>query len=141
MKAQPYISHICRLKKRFLFKLRLSLLQFFQVKMPRARSSNNLVTLFYKVKKLESAVSFLQEHGVLHKSVNCTKCLREVDDIDQETGTGHFFFRCRSCNKKVSVRDNTLLSQGNIGIRTFILLTYLFIMLQGLSVAQKVHEV
>jgi len=108
--------------------------------MPRARSSNNLVTLFYKVKKLESAVSFLQEHGVLHKSVNCTKCLREVDDIDQETGTGHFFFRCRSCNKKVSVRDNTLLSQGNIGIRTFILLTYLFIMLQGLSVAQKVHE-
>ena len=109
--------------------------------MPRARSSNNLVTLFYKVKKLESAVSFLQEHGVLHKSVNCTKCLREVDDIDQETGTGHFFFRCHSCNKKVSVRDNTLLSQGNIGIRTFILLTYLFIMLQGLSVAQKVHEV
>ena len=123
------------------FLLRFSLLLFFQVKMPRARSSDNLVTLFYKVKKLESAVSFLQEHGVLHKSVKCTKCLREVVHFNQEKGTGHFFFRCRSCNTKVSVRDNTLLSQGNIGIRTFILLTYLFIMLQGLSIAQKVHEV
>ena len=110
--------------------------------MPRARSSNNnLVSLYYKVKKLESAVSFLQEHGVLHKSVKCTKCLREVVDIDQETGTGYFFFQCRSCKTKVSVRDNTLLSLVNIGIRTFILLAYLFIDLQGLSIAQKVHEV
>ena len=109
--------------------------------MPRVRPSYNLVTLFYKVKKLESAVSFLQDYGVLHKSAQCTKCHQEVVDIHQETGTGYFSFRCNRCETKVSVRDNTHLAVANIGIRTFILLTYLFIMLQGLTIAQKVHEV
>ena len=101
--------------------------------MPRVRPSYNLVTLFYKVKKLESAVSFLQDYGVLHKSAKCSKCHQEVVDIHQETGTGYFSFRCSRCETKVSVRDNTHLAVANIGIRTFILLTYLFVMLQGLT--------
>ena len=40
-----------------------------------------------------------------------------------------------------SIRDGTLLSRANIGIRTFILLAYTFIMFQGLTIAQRIHEV
>ena len=116
-------------------------IKLFQIKMPRVRPSYNLVTLFYKVKKLESAVSFLQDYGILQKSAKCSKCHQEVVDIHQGTGTGYFCFRCNRCETKVSIRDNTLLALANIGIRTFILLTYLFVMLQGLTIAQKVHEV
>ena len=116
-------------------------LYVFQIVMPKSRSSFNFYTLCRKVLNLESSVSFLQEYGVLHKKVKCPKCENELSYIHRDKGTSYCYFRCSSCKSKVSIRDNTMLSHAKIGIRSFILLAYLFIMSQGLTIAQKIHEV
>ena len=109
--------------------------------MPKARSSYNLVSLCNKVKASESAVAFLKQHCILNNKANCSKCLQEVDEMVCKPGTSYWYFLCSSCKTKVSIRDNTILSHAKIGIRTFILLAYTFIMCQGLTIAQKIHEV
>ena len=67
MKAQPYISHICRLKKRFLFKLRLSLLQFFRSKCHVLVHPTTLWHCFIKWRNLNLRCPFCKS------MVSCTK--------------------------------------------------------------------
>ena len=110
--------------------------------MSSADSSYNLISLCDEVRTSESAVAFLKDYGILNKRATCSKCLREVDEMVCKPGTSDdWYFLCSSCKTRVSVCTNTILSHDKIGIRTFILLAYTFIMLQGLSVAQKIHEV
>ena len=123
-------------------KFQSNLLPFFrQLQMAPAHSSYNIVSLCDKVRASESAVSFLKDYGVLNNSATCTKCLSELTDVHRKPGTAYWYYPCSTCNTMVSIRSNTILSHGKIGMRTFILMAYTFIMCQGLTLAQKIHEV
>ena len=109
--------------------------------MPSTYSKFNLITLCEKVRKSELAVEFLKSHGILNQKANCRKCFKEVTEMFKKPGTSYYYFFCSDCRTMVSIRDGTILSGGHIGIRTFCLLTYNFIMCQGLTLQQKIHEV
>ena len=109
--------------------------------MPPAKCSYNIISLCDKVRASESAVTFLRNHGVLNNSATCAKCLRELTEVHRKPGTAYWYYSCSTCNTMQSVRSNTILSHAKIGMRTFILMAYTFIMCQGLTLAQKIHEV
>ena len=109
--------------------------------MPSAKSTLSFVTLTDKVKCSENAISFLKEHGILNSSANCKKCFRELTTMKRLNNSAYWYFHCQLCDTKVSIRDRTILSHSHIGIRTFCLLLYTFVMFQGLTVSQKIHEV
>lgn len=108
--------------------------------MPPCKSSYSLVTLCSKVKRSLDAVNFLIYHNILNKTAVCRKCDTELSEQCHKPGTAYYYFPCHKCNTKVSIRDKTILSHSNIGIRTFIMLTYTFVMFSGLTLAQKIHE-
>ena len=111
--------------------------------MPPPKSSFTLITLSNKVTASESAVEFLKSHQVLNNSSTCKKCGTLNSKVVQKKNTSYYYFPCdnKNCNSMTSIRDGTILSRANIGIRTFILLAYTFIMFQGLTIAQRIHEV
>ena len=109
--------------------------------MPRVFSSKNLVSLANRVRTSEAAVSFLQQNGILHSKTRCSKCFNELTDMRRRPGTSYWYFHCQPCQTSVSIRNKTILSHSKIGLRTFVLLAYTFIMCQGLTIAQKIHEV
>ena len=80
------------------------------------------------VKRLNSekdCVSFLQDFGVLHKTVKCTNCDKTLDEV--HTNKKYFYFLCSLCKKKISIRTNSIISNANISLRKFTLLVYIFI--------------
>ena len=109
--------------------------------MPPANSKYSLITLYEEIRKSESVVGFLQDHGILNSSANCKKCSKDLKDVHKKTGSFYYYFTCSDCGTMVSIRDGTILSRANIPMRTFTLLTYAFSMLQGLTLTQKIHEV
>ena len=109
--------------------------------MPRVFSSKNLVSLANRVRTSEAAVSFLQQNGILHSKTRCSKCFNELTDMRRRPGTSYWYFHCQPCQTSVSIRNKTILSHSKIGLRTFVMLAYTFIMCQGLTIAQKIHEV
>ena len=115
--------------------------QSFGAEMPPAHSKFSIITLCDKIKKSESAIAFLKEHGVLNSSAKCSKCSKELNEIYRKSGTSYYYFSCSDCGTMVSIRDGTILSRAHIGIRTFALLAYTFVMCQGLTLNQKIHEV
>lgn len=110
-------------------------------KRKKVHSDFNLVKLCDQIRASDSAVNFLKNCGILNKSASCRKCSAEVSLMQRKAGTGYWYFSCMNCKTKMSVRNNTILSHANIGLRTFIMLCYTFIMCQGLSLCQKIHEV
>ena len=108
--------------------------------MPPCKSSYSLVTLCSEVKRALDAVNFLIFHKILNKTAECKKCGTELSEQCHKPGTAYYYFPCHKCKTMVSIRDGTILSHSNIGIRTFIMLTYTFVMFSGLTLAQKIHE-
>ena len=106
-------------------------------KMPRAQSSYNLMSLCEKVKYSEDFF-FEGSWNFAKKKSTCAKCLLELSDTFQTPGTSYRYFHCTNCRTKVSIRNQTILSDAHIGIRFFILLAYTFV--PG-TIAQKIHEV
>ena len=106
-----------------------------------SRSGFNLVTFSNKVRSTARAVGFLQSVGILQQSVYCSKCNQELSVVKQKANTAYFYFHCEQCKTMKSVRDNTILGNKHIGMRTLCLLVYLFSMCQGLTLAQKLQEV
>jgi hypothetical protein len=111
--------------------------------MPPPKSSFTLITLSNKVTVSESAVEFLRSQNVLNNSSVCKKCGTCKTKVVRKRNTSYYYFPCetQNCNTMTSIRDGTILSRANIGIRTFILLSYTFIMFQGLTISQRIHEV
>ena len=112
---------------------------YFQMK--KVFSSKNLVSLANRVRSSEAAVSFLKENGILHSRTECSSCLTELTQMRRKPGSAYWYFHCVPCKAKVSIRNKTILSHSKIGLRTFIMMAYTFIMCQGLTIAQKIHEV
>ena len=109
--------------------------------MPSSYSKFSLITLCQKVANSKSAIEFLKVHGILNSKGRCKKCSKELSEVTQHLNTSYYYFFCPVCRTKVSIRDGTILSGANIGIRTFCLLAYTFVMCQGLTLDQKIHEV
>ena len=111
--------------------------------MPPSKSSFTLITLSNKVTASESAVEFLKSQNILNNSSICKKCGTCNTKVVRKRNTSYYYFPCekQNCNSMTSIRDGTILSHANIGLRTFILLVYTFIMFQGLTISQRIHEV
>ena len=105
------------------------------------RSEFNLVTYSNRVRTTARAVKFLQSVGVLNTHVNCSKCGKENSIVKRKANTAYFFFFCEDCKTMKSVRDQTILSNKHIGMRTLCILVYLFSKCQGLTLEQKLREV
>ena len=109
--------------------------------MPSCYSKFSLITLCQKVANSKSAIEFLKVHGILNSKGRCKKCSKELTEVTQHLNTSYYYFFCPVCRTKVSIRDGSILSGANIGLRTFCLLAYTFVMCQGLTLDQKIHEV
>ena len=106
-----------------------------------AKPAFNLYSFCNKVKSTEKAVDYLQKVGVLCKSVNCSKCEKTIDVVRRQPGTNYFYFSCEDCKTVKSVRDHTIMANKHLGMRTLCLLVYMFVMCNGLTIAQKLQEV
>ena len=87
-----------------------------------SRSGFNLVTFSSKVRSTARAVGFLQSVGILQQSVYCSKCNKELSVVKQKANTAYFYFYCEQCKTMKSVRDNTILGNKHIGMRTRVVL-------------------
>ena len=70
-------------------------------------------------------IEFLQKHGILKKSDNCSKCGMHLDVIHRDRKYNYFY--CNDCKSKSSIRANSVLSNANISMRKFALLVYVFV--------------
>lgn len=101
----------------------------------------NLVTYCAKVRTVAKAIVFLQSVGVLPKTVQCSKCDKTLSILERKPCSNYFYFPCKECHTKKSIRDNTILSNKHLGMRTLCLLVYMFTTCNGLTLAQKLREV
>ena len=104
-------------------------------------SRYNIITFHEAVKTSDSAIAFLQEHKILRTTAPCSKCGIENSRIVKKSGTNYHYFPCDNCATMTSIRNKTFLAHKHTGLRTFCMILYTFVMLQGLSIAQKIHEV
>ena len=80
------------------------------------------------VKKLRSdkdQITFLQEKGIFPMTMECSGCHETLHEIHEKKK--YFFFNCKKCKKKISLRHKTILSNSNILLRKLILLVYIFV--------------
>ena len=81
--------------------------------------------LVMKLQSGDDQIKFLQDANILHKTKCCPMCDKVLEDIYKDKN--YHYFKCHTCNKKVSIRSDTILSNSNISLRRFALLSYLFV--------------
>ena len=87
----------------------------------------NFARLLKKLQTGSDQVEFLQEFGILPKSRKCGICDKVLNEIFVKKKK-YYFFRCSDCDKQISIRTDTILSNSNLSIRKFVLLVYIFVM-------------
>ena len=85
----------------------------------------NYGKLLKRLQTRKDQIAFLHELGLIPKSRKCENCEKVLDVIYSQKD--YNFFRCFACDKKFSVRADTILSNSKISLRKFVLLIYLFI--------------
>ena len=85
----------------------------------------NYGKLLKRLNSKQDQLAFLQEFGLINKSRKCDNCDKMLDIIYSDNN--YHYFRCFPCNKKFSIRSETILSNSNISLRKFVLLIYLFV--------------
>ena len=67
----------------------------------------------------------IQEHSILPRSKVCDVCSLEMAVYSNKDQ--YYYFQCRKCKTKQSLRRGTILNMANISFRKFILLAYIFV--------------
>ena len=91
------------------------------------RKKINYGKLVSKLKSDKDQITFLQEHGIFHSSVNCEGCGKVLGDLKKHSTKKYYYFHCQQCKKMVSIRSKSILRNANISLRKFVLLVYIFI--------------
>lgn len=84
----------------------------------------NFGKLLRKLETERDRIKFLQDNSVMKKEFKCSKCNILIGELTKNKN--YFYFFCKDCNKKFSVRTNSILSNANISLRKFTLLVYVF---------------
>ena len=86
----------------------------------------NFNRLLKETNSPEKEISFLQNFGIIPKSVDCAKCGKTLSKCYKVND--YVYFRC-SCQgrPKVSIMKNTLLYYSNLSIPVFLIVVYGFI--------------
>ena len=87
----------------------------------------NFGKLLRKLETEKDRIAFLQKYGILHTSIQCSDCDKTIVDVKSNSKSNYFFFNCKDCRKKYSIRSNSILSNANISLRKLILLVYIFV--------------
>ena len=86
----------------------------------------NFARLLKKMQTGSDQVAFLQEFGILPNSRKCTICDKLLNEIFVKKKK-YYFFRCSDCDKQISIRTDTILSNANLLLSKFVLLVYIFV--------------
>ena len=81
--------------------------------------------LKYGKRSDKDKITFLQEKGIFPITMECSGCHETLHEIHEKKK--YFFFNCKKCKKKISLRHKTILSNLNISLRKLILLVYIFV--------------
>ena len=84
----------------------------------------NLTTLAMRTIPVVAAITFLQELGILPVQSVCSSCNTVMGNV--LTNHNYHYFSCSSCKSKISILNNTVLSNSNTKLREFVILMYLF---------------
>ena len=84
----------------------------------------NLTTLAMRIFPVMASITFLQELAILPVQSVCSSCNTAMGNV--LTNHNYHYFSCNLCKTKVSILNNTVLSNSNTKLREFVILMYLF---------------
>ena len=96
--------------------------------------------LYDQIRTPDSQIAFLQKHDIFNTSHLCPDCDIVSTTVKNRAGSMYHYFECEKCHKQTSIRKNTVLYKKGISLRSFLMIAYIFVML-NYTHEQIIHEV
>jgi transposase-like protein len=73
---------------------------------------------------IRASIEFLQAHGIIRSEYTCAACDREMQLINDKSRGDGCIFRCTSCKRTKSIRQQTFLENSKLSLSHFIWIAY-----------------
>ena len=71
-------------------------------------------------------IRFLREKNLLKKGKYCHACSKWMGQIVCKTKTDRYMWRCSSCRKTASIRENSFWSEQGLGLDVYVAVLFMF---------------